>query len=282
MLPNRPECSLLLSLLVLPACPGGNDSGELVEDHSTTNADDGSTSDADTSGDPPAEPTDGDASSGGADETGPGTSDCDDQMILDLGLVGGLVSEGEVSSTTSAQGWASMVDATAGGIMDAPTNPWIYLRFTPEGLRKVEVDDLQALESTDWDIAAKRFGLRLNGGVSGPSQVSAVALEGMTYEDVTELPPGAELAQESFYDADCTLIDDGSGQGAPAYLLAQWWTYPGCVATTGVPFILQLDDGSLVKLVVDAYYESGQDQCNETGMMGMGSAQLTWRWAYLE
>ena len=54
---------------------------------------------------------------------------------------------------------ASMVDATAGGIMDAPTNPWIYLRFTPEGLRKVEVDDLQALESTDWDIAAKRFGL---------------------------------------------------------------------------------------------------------------------------
>ena len=88
MLPNRPECSLLLSLLVLPACPGGNDSGELVEDDSTTNADDGSTGDADTSGDPPAEPTDGDASSGGADETGPGTSDCDDQMILDLGLVG--------------------------------------------------------------------------------------------------------------------------------------------------------------------------------------------------
>ena len=208
-------------------------------------------------------------------------ADCTDQMILDLGLVDGAVSEGAVTNEADGDGWACVVDATAGGIANAATNPWIYLAFTENGLEKVDVDDLQALESTDWDVAAKRFGIRLNGGVSGPSTVSAAAIGGQAYEDLDEVPGDAMFVTETFYDGDCTLIDDGSGQGAPDYRMTPWWEYPGCVATTGTPFVIELADGSYVKFVVDAYYESGQDTCNESGAMGSASAMFSWRWAYL-
>ena len=57
--------------------------------------------------------------------------------------------------------------------------------------------------------------------------------------------------------------------------------FVGCVATTGVPYLLQLDDGRIMKLKVEAYYTSGQDSCNAHGSMGSGSGNFTWRWRFL-
>jgi hypothetical protein len=207
---------------------------------------------------------------------------CEDALVLDLGFVEGVVSEGAVESTPDGSGFVSRVDASAGGLPGAPTNPWIYLRFGEGGLERVDIDDFQSLESHDWNIAAKRFAIRLNSGTAGPSCVHGAALDGTDYEDVTEVPAGTELAAEAFFDDECTLVDDGSGQGAPAYLLTPWWTYPGCVATTGVPFVLGLSDGRTLKLVIDAYYAEGQAECNEMGAMGQDSAHFTWRWSFLE
>ena len=67
-----------------------------------------------------------DASSG---ETGTVPGDCTDQMILDLSLVQGIVSEGAVTSEADGDGFTSSIDATAGGLPNAPMNPWVYLRF---------------------------------------------------------------------------------------------------------------------------------------------------------
>lgn len=207
--------------------------------------------------------------------------DCTDQMILDLGLVDDMVSDGSAVDQADGDDWVSSVDATAGGIVDAATNAWLYLRFTPDGLRKVEVDDLEALDSSDWDLATKRFGIRLNSGVSGPSSVTAALVTDIAYADLTALPDTAALLEETYYDAQCMLIDDGSGQGAPNYAMTQWWFYPGCVGTTGNPFVIELADEARVKFVVEAYYEEGQQSCNNDGAMGSGSANYTWRWAYL-
>lgn len=207
---------------------------------------------------------------------------CADQIILELGFVEGVVSEGAVESTPDGDGFVSSIDASAGGLPSAPTSPWIYLRFTDDGLARVDIDDTKSLRSYDWHIAAKRFAIRLNSGTGGPSCVHAAALDGVAYEDVTEVPADAEPRAEAFFDDACTLIDDGSGQGAPAYLLTPWWTYAGCVATTGVPFVLELADGRALKLVIDAYYAEGQAECNATGVMGQDSARFTWRWSFLE
>lgn len=207
---------------------------------------------------------------------------CEDAIVLDLGFVEGVVSEGAVESTADGDGFVSSIDASAGGLPNAAMNPWVYLRFTDAGLERVAIDDLQSLQSHDWHIAAKRFGIRLNSGTGGPSCVHGAALDGMGYEDVTAVPDGTELAAEAFVDDACTLVDDGSDQGSPAYLLTPWWTYSGCVATTGVPFVLELSDGRTLKLMVDAYYAEGQAECNDSGAMGQQSAHFTWRWSFLE
>lgn len=276
---------LLILALSVPAC--GDDSTSLDEDDGAastggTGAEPEPEPETTTTGDEPSEDAAAEDTAAASEGTGEPGLDCNDQLIEDLALVEGSPSTGEVTNRALDGGFVSTLDATAGGIAKAPQNPWLYLRFSPEGLEKVAVDDLQALESVDWDIAAKRFGLRLNGGVSGPSSVAVAALGDMAYEDVIALPDGAELRTESFYDDSCTLIDDGSGQGAPSYELTPWWGYMGCVTTTGVPFVLELADGSRVKLVVDSYYQTGQQECNETGAMGMGSANFSWRWAYLQ
>jgi hypothetical protein len=61
--------------------------------------------------------------------------------------------------------------------------------------------------------------------------------------------------------------------------MAPWWEYPGCVATTDVPFLVQLADGHVIKLRVEAYYGTGQDECDESGSPGSDSAFYTLRWA---
>lgn len=233
-------------------------------------------------GDPTGDPADTDGETTGENACGDAGVPCEDAMILDLGLVGGVVSEGAVTNTADGEGWTSAVDATAGGIVDAPANPWVYLRFTDDGLEKVQVDDLQALSSEDWDIAAKRFGIRLNSGSSGPGCVGVATLVDDEFDAVQAVPNDAGFQTEAFYDDACGLVDDGSGAGGANYALTPWWFYPGCVGVSYVPFVIQTGEGRHVKFMVESYYESGQAECNDSGAMGSGSANFTWRWAYLD
>ncbi len=246
--------------------------------------DDASESDATTgASDSDDDATDSDETTG--ETTGVSACDegvpCEDAMILDLGLVSGVVSQGAVENTADGDDWVSSIDATAGGIVDAPNNPWLYLRFTDDGLEAVAIDDLQALESEDWDIAAKRFGLRLNSGSSGPSCVTVATMDA-DYADVSDVPDSATFQGEAFYDGACTLIDDGSGAGGANYALTPWWFYPGCVGVTYTPFVLERSDGRHVKFMVESYYAEGQAECNASGAMGTGSANFVWRWAFLD
>lgn len=247
----------------------GDDTGESDDDDGSTSSP--ADTDAETTGTEPAA------------ECGPEGVPCEDAMILDLGLVGGSVSEGAVGNAADGAGWISSVDATAGGIVDAPSNPWVYLRFTDDGLEKVDLDDLEALASTDWHIAAKRFGIRINSGVSGPGCVTVATAADDEYETLAALPEDATLRSEAFYDESCGFIDDGAGAGGANFALTPWWFYPGCVGVTYVPFVIELgEDGRHVKFMVESYYESGQAECNESGAMGSGSANFTWRWAFID
>ncbi|WAS99414.1 HmuY family protein [Nannocystis punicea] len=209
------------------------------------------------------------------------TVPCIDAAIQDLSLHDDKVSDAEVSNERDDADWVSRVDASAGGTMGAAQNPWVYLRFTDDGLERVDLDDVAALESGAWDIAAKRYGIRANSGSSGPSCVTVAAPAG-DYAGLDAAPPDAEFAPEHYYDDACALQEDGSGlPGSPAYRMAGWWGYTGCVTTTGFPFALRLADGRTVKLVVEAYYEQGQADCNDNGTMGIGAALMTWRWSFL-
>ena len=208
---------------------------------------------------------------------------CVDELLQDLSLQDDKTSEGAVETTTEGDEFVTAVDATAGGFGNETKNAWTYVRFTATGAEKVEIDDETALESMDWHIAARRFILRLNGGSSGPSCVGAAAFFEKDFGELTSVPDGLEFVQDDYYSDSCDLINDSSGlPGSPQVALAPWWEYPGCVKTTDVPFLIQLDDGSVLRFAVEQYYDSGQDTCNANGAPGKDGGTYVWRWAWVE
>ncbi len=215
--------------------------------------------------------------------TEPAAVGCVDQLILDLALHDDKVSDGEVATAIDGDDFVTTIDASAGGYNDAPNNPWVYVKFTPGGAERVDIDDETALESMDWDMALRRYIVRLNGGSSGPSCVGAATFRESTYDELTEIPDGLEYVLDDYYTEDCTLINDSSGlPGSPQVAIGGWWEYPGCVATTLYPHLIQLADGSVIKLVIEAYYGSDQDDCNDDNRSGSDSANFTIRWRMME
>jgi hypothetical protein len=207
---------------------------------------------------------------------------CVDDLVLKLGLHGDKVSEGLVSNAPAGDYTVTTVDATAGGFGQSQDNPWIYVRFTDEGAVRVDIDDETALTDMTWHIAAKRFLVRLNGGSSGPSCVGAVPFLERSFEDLTSVPEGLRFQQDDFLTEDCTIINDSSGlPDSPQVALSAWWSYPGCVATSDVPFLIQLEDGRVIRFAVDSYYAQGQDVCNDSGSPGSGGGNFTWRWSFV-
>lgn len=46
--------------------------------------------------------------------------------------------------------------------------------------------------------------------------------------------------------------------------------------------MIELADDRHVKLVIETYYGMNQQTCNDTGAPGMSSANLTFRWQFLD
>jgi hypothetical protein len=207
---------------------------------------------------------------------------CVDEIVSDLSLQDDMVTEGEVTDRVDGDDFVTSIDATAGGFGNETQNPWVYVRFTTSGAERVDIDDETALESMEWHLAARRFVLRLNGGSSGPSCVGAAAFIEDDYADLTEVPEDLNYVYDDFYSANCTLINDASGlEGSPQVALSPWWEYPGCVETTEVPFLVQLEDGHVIKLRVEQYYTE-QASCNEDGFPSGESARIEIRWTFLQ
>jgi hypothetical protein len=208
---------------------------------------------------------------------------CTEQSIDQLDLLT-TVSTGEIreDGTTSGQ-FHTYVDARAGGL--TPTQSYTYATFTPQGLSRVAVDDQAALASTDWDIAFRRYVIRVNSGVSGPSCVSVARTPpGTSFDSVTQVDSAWEFRTESYFTEACELVTDDSGIGAPTVELGSYWTYQSCLAMTDNVFVIRLADSRHVKLQVTSYYEpTVQETCNQTGSAPQpsGSAQFRVRWAFL-
>jgi hypothetical protein len=199
------------------------------------------------------------------------------------------ISKGMIGNTADGDGWQSTIDATAGGAFNPDPTSYTYAKFGAQGLEKVMLSDQDSLDSVDWDIAFRRYVVRINSGYSGPSCVRGARLPGPPkYQDVTAVPANPPYKVDDYFTppTDCTLIADGTGlPNSPATALSAYWTYPGCVAMTHNVFVVELASGKHVKLIVDDYYlPKIQDQCDTTGMVPMantGSASFVIRWAFL-
>ncbi len=263
------------SLAALTACSSDDTASSTGTTSSTTGAGGGGTGGG------------GGAGGGAAPAcTDPTAVPCSDEVLLDMNLQS-VPAPGLVSSTADGAGWTSMIDATAGGAFATTPDSYVYAKFTATGLEKVAISDEESLDSMDWDIAFRRYVVRINSGHSGPSCVTAARVPpGPTYESVTSVPDGLTFHKDEYFTDSCELIADGTGlPGSPATALSSYWTYPGCVQMTYNVYVVELASGEHLKLTVDRYYdETNQAECQATGAVPMGNtgaANFVVRWAML-
>ncbi len=236
----------------------------------------------------------GETGGGGAGEGGgavesctmPTAVPCEDDVILQMNLQTD-VTNGAIVNTPEGAGFHSTIDATAGGAFSADPESYTYARFTDAGLEKVDISDQDAIGSMDWDIAFRRYVVRINSGHSGPSCVSAARVPGAaTYDDVTSVPAELTYRTDKYFTDTCDLIPDGTGlDDSPATALSSYWTYPGCVQMSGNVYVVRLATGRQLKLTVTHYYnEASQAECQTAGTVPMGSngsANFQVRWSFL-
>jgi hypothetical protein len=148
------------------------------------------------------------------------------------------------------------VDASVGGLDMQDSNPWVYVALAM-GTR-VELSDLEALESADWDIAFKRSVLRNNSGDSGPGQGGALRIA-LPWDSVSLATLGDRtLPSESWFDADCNLTMDASG--APVTSFSGWSEYNQAThvltPAPDVTYLVKGGSGLLYKVAVLDYYST--------------------------
>lgn len=214
------------------------------------------------------------------------TVPCVDESIAILDLFDVANPAAITEQGTTAGEFTTLIDATGGGM--TPSLSFVYARFTDTGLAKVDISDEDALVSTDWDIAFRRYVFRVNSGVGGPSCVQAARTEpSTTFDTLSAVPDPASITYrtESYLTDTCEIVPDGAGLGSPATALSSFWSYPGCVSMTGNVYVVALRGGRHVKLQVLGYYTpANQTSCDETGMISLpsGAGNVRVRWAFLD
>ncbi len=98
-------------------------------------------------------------------------------------------------------------------------NDWIYLDLaSAAGVTRVEGEPPP--DSDSWDIALRRFHIKLNGGASGSGQAATAWLDEVGFDDVDEVP-----AETGFV----TDEADADGDGTPEYVMStgetRWYDY---------------------------------------------------------
>jgi len=175
------------------------------------------------------------------------------------------VAAGKVSVLSTTAGVITLyVDASAGGMTDAPKNPWTFISLVDGS--KVQVTDLTSLESTAWDLAIKRAQIYSNGGDGGPGAGGAVWLE-KAFDEVT----GSDASDtafnaETFFDAECTPNVELT-TGALYTTFIDWYSYDEVTHfLTPAPgtYLVHGGTGKLYKLAFESYYA--------TPSGGMGAA----------
>ncbi len=214
---------------------------------------------------------------------------CSDQAIQSLDLKN-VANPAAITNAPEDAGFKSTIDATAGGF--TPTMSFVYGRFTDQGLVKVAISDEASLGSLDWDIAFRRFVIRLNSGSSGPSCVKASAtVLGTTFDALLAPPSTGTFVADDFEGAPpgCMFRDDGSGLNtspstAVANAIASFYAYNNCVGMSGRVFVVRTRQGRHVKLLVTHYYptDAAQMTCNAGTNPGVAGGTIKVRWSFLD
>ena len=211
---------------------------------------------------------------------------CDPELITLLPLNDAVTSV-QASAQASGDVYTMAIDASGGGIYSYAQEPWVYVNLSRGEI--VYISDYAALSSTDWDIALRRYVIRLNGGVSGPGCAALAPVTGQTFDGLSQVPENLDWQTDTYIEnwpGSCgSLETDISGFGQPdAPMINAAWefgqTLCSCsVCPTHTPMIINTATGAQAKLEVAGYYP-GQD--SDINSCSGSSANITLRWQMLD
>lgn len=143
---------------------------------------------------------------------------------------------------------------------------WIFVSFASGASEALEVTE----DSLDWDVAFRRFQIKLNGGVSGPGAGALAVIEGARLEDLIAAPVDGYVTDEADDDED----DDDEAELAFETAAGGWYDYdpethvlspkPRAYAIRGAR---ETTEDATIGLTIESYY-------NEAG----SSARFTIHW----
>ncbi len=181
------------------------------------------------------------------------------------------VSTGTVTVMTAPSDpmvFTAEVDATAGGSMKYGENPFVYLDLI--GRKKVDITDVQSPNQGGWDIALKRWQLKINSGDSGNGGVTVAIVDGKNLADVTK-PPAGTYEADAYFDGKCVFQADPIGGLGTA--LSDWYDYESgtsrIIPKKEVIVLKRRDGQGYIKLQILSYYK------------GSTSANYSLTWSYL-
>ena len=160
------------------------------------------------------------------------------------------VAPGELTTTPGKDRTDAVVDAAVGELPE--DNAYIYIDLASG--TKVEIDDVAARTSSDWDLAFERSSVRANGGDSGPGNV-AVAKVGGAFEDVTEAPKEGEFATDDWVSDDCQYQSIPGTE--PLTAIGEWYAYD--IMTHQLTpkeevYVVRTHGGDLYKVAFSTWY----------------------------
>ena len=161
----------------------------------------------------------------------------------------------------------TVIDATAGGAFSTEPHDFTYFSFATGST--VEITDKEATESTDWHIAFKRTEIKLNSGVSGPSEVSGFNLT----SEKEEIPEDlfSTLSSSDVPPSDSFIKEEA------AYAMTNWYSYDPVthiISASKTPYVITTSDGSYGKIIIDDLKEPGRSNAGVVSLrwvMGNGT-----------
>jgi hypothetical protein len=141
-------------------------------------------------------------------------------------------------------GSASELSAGEAVINATSQTDWVYLDLESATM----VTPATPEDSTEWDLAFRRYKVALNGGVSGTGGMEAVPMPGVDYNTDLEAPSEGWITDEP----------DADGDGDMEYALDSWFLYESSthyVSPADTIFVLRTVEGALLKFEFLAYYD---------------------------
>lgn len=145
------------------------------------------------------------------------------------------------------------VEDLGGGVREARVDAmdneeWIYMSLE----QGKAVASEEEADATAWDIAARRFHFKLNGGASGSGDAAVALLPGAVFDDLVEVPADAMFLTDQA---------DADADGVPEYVMSigdtRWYDYSvmtHVLTPKDMVYVIRGADGSHYKLQMLDYY----------------------------